>query len=281
MAFYLMMLSVVNIIKNEITDNIEVINQHSELNFDDNIIILFLGDIQIQPIYKNKIILINTEHYQNLNHSLLTNINSLKNYYIWDFSPTNINEINKNYPNINTYYLPLLYNKYLESYYNQTISKKIDYKDKEYDILFMGTINNRRSKILDELKKHYNVKVICIEDRLNNKELFEYIENSKIVLNIFYYEVFVFDYYRNSLLLANNTLMVSEYPHNVDIKLEQNLIDFEKNMIFSNYEDIIKTVKTTLEKSPEEINSITMNTYEWFKKNDMKEFINNFFRLTI
>jgi hypothetical protein len=276
MAFYLMMLSVVNIIKNNITENIVVINNYSELDFDNNTVIMFLGDLQHNN-YNSKIILINPEHYQNLNPNILQFINKKENYYIWDFSSTNIREIKKTYTNIKTYYLPLLYNPYLELYYKQTITRSIEYQNKEIDILFMGTMNNRRQKILDELKKSYKVKIIVIEDRLSNREIFDLIENSKLVLNLFYYEVFVFDYYRNTLLLSNNVLMVSETPYNIDTISEPNLKDFETNLLVSNYDNIINTVKKTLEQTPEEINRIKNKTYQWFKKHDMTEHIIDFF----
>ena len=276
LAFYLMMLSVVNIIKNNITEEIDVINNYSELDFN-NTVIMFLGDLQPNT-YNNTIILINPEHYQNLNPNILQFINRKENYYIWDFSPTNIIEIKKAYPNSKTFYLPLLYNPYLENYYKQSIKKSIEYQDKDIDILFMGTMNKRRIQILDELKKTYKIKIIVIEDRLSNKEIFDLIENSKLVLNIFYYEVFVFDYYRNALLLSNHILMVSETPYNVNTITEPNLKDFETHLLLCDYENIINTVKKTLEKTPEEINLIKSHTYQWFKKHDMTDYIIEFFK---
>jgi len=269
------MLSVVNIIKNNITEEIDVVNNYSDLDFN-NTVIMFLGDLQPNT-YHNTIILINPEHYQNLNPNILQFINRKENYYIWDFSPTNIIEIKKAYPNSKTFYLPLLYNPYLENYYKQSIKKSIEYQDKEIDILFMGTMNKRRIQILDELKKTYTVKIIVIEDRLSNKEIFDLIENSKLVLNLFYYEVFVFDYYRNALLLSNHVLMVSETPYNIDTVTEHNLKDFETHLLVCDYENIIDTVKKTLEKTPEEINHIKSNAYQWFKKHDMTDYIIEFF----
>jgi hypothetical protein len=277
LAFYLMLVSTVNIIKNNITENIVIVNNYSELDFDNNIVIIFFGDLKLNT-YNNKIILINTEHYQNLNPNALEFINTKENYYIWDFSPTNIREINKNYPKIKTYYLPLLYNPYLELYYKQTITKSIEHQNKEIDILFMGTMNNRRQQILDELKKSYKVKIIVIEDKLSNREIFDLIENSKLVLNLFYYEVFVFDYYRNALLLSNHILMVSETPYNIDIISEPNLKDFETHLLVSNYDNIINTVKKTLELTPEEINRIKNKSYQWFKRHNMTDYIIEFFR---
>jgi len=273
------MISTINIIKEHISSNIEVINRYEDLDFKNNIVIMFFGDLNIQTSTSatNKIILIMTEHYQNLNHKTLEFINASNNYYIWDFSPTNIKQINKNYPNIHIHYLPPLYNPYLELYYHQTITKKIDYKDKIIDILFVGTLNERRSIILDELKKSYKVKIIVIDEHLSFKEIFDYIENSKLVLNIFYYEVFTFDYYRNSFLLANKVLMVSEYPHNVNTEIEVNLKGYEDNLILAKYEDIIDAVKKTLEISREEITKITENAYNWYKQHNMREYIHEFF----
>jgi hypothetical protein len=283
LAFVIAMQSIKSIIFSNITNKIIIVNNINELRLDNNsIIIMFFCDLTSEFIKKNKnrTILINTEQHTNFNNNALNNLefmNKSNNYFIWEYTAPNVSFLNQNYPNINTYYLPPLYNPCLELYYQETITKKVDYKDKQYDILFMGGLNKRREYILDELKKTYKVKIIVIEDKLSFKEIFDCIENSKIVLNLFYYEVFVFDYYRVSLLLSNNIMMVSEYPYNVDTNIEVNLKGMDKFLIFSDYDNIIDAVKQTLEKSPEEIKNITENTYNWYKQHDMRKYIYDFF----
>ena len=70
--------------------------------------------------------------------------------------------------------------------------------------------------------------------------------------------------------------MVSEYPYNVDTNIEENLKGLEENLIFSDYDNLIDTVKQTLEKSPEEIKTITEKTYNWYKQHDMRKYVYDF-----
>jgi len=56
---------------------------------------------------------------------------------------------------------------------------------KDIDILFYGSMNEHRAKILNELKKKY--KVVILTNCWNTNELDDYILRSKILLNIHYY----------------------------------------------------------------------------------------------
>ena len=285
LPFFLYVQSITSIIKQHITQNIEIINNYNLINNNkDTLLILFLLDlntfINIQNITNiQKIILINTEFYKNYNTEYtqyFTILNHSTKYYIWDFSSSNIMLFNTYYPNINMYYLPLLYNQYLEDYYNNIISKKIDYNNKQIDILFFGTMNMRRKIILDKLTK-YNVKIICIEDNLTNQQLFNYIENSKIILNIYYYTEYVFDYYRIALLISNKVLVINESPKNIDILIEKNLINWEQNIIHEDYSNLISKIENTLENTTNEKMDCVNKTYDWFTQNSMDKYIVNFF----
>lgn len=60
---------------------------------------------------------------------------------------------------------------------------------KDIDILFYGSMNEHRAKILNELKKKYKVVVFSYQNNQNWNNLDSYILRSKILLNIhFYYE---------------------------------------------------------------------------------------------
>lgn len=59
-------------------------------------------------------------------------------------------------------------------------------QDKEYDVLFYGSWNSRREKILNELlNAGVNVKII---DGVFGDDLNDYIAKSKCLLNIHYYD---------------------------------------------------------------------------------------------
>jgi hypothetical protein len=244
---------------------------------------MFMIDLQNNIHYINElkniktVIFINTEHYTNAYSHINLNIINTPKYHIWDFSPRNISAFNIYYPYIQTHHLPLLYTSFLTNYYNSQITQKINYSSKTIDILFFGTINERRQKILNKLQSKYIVKIITIEDRLTNKQLFDFIENSKLVMNMFYYEEYVFDYYRNAILISNKINTLHESPNNIETDIETNLLNWETNIQHSNYDNLVSSVDNILKKSEIDIQTISQNTYNWFSTNDMKLYIIDFF----
>ena len=107
------------------------------------------------------------------------------------------------------------------------------------------------------------------------------IENSKIVLNIYYYDYnFVFDYYRLAFLIANNAFIINEYPRDVDLSIQNDLIDFDKHIISVNYDNIIETVDKYMDiyNNEEEIIQIKENQLEWFKKNKMEDYFMSIYK---
>jgi hypothetical protein len=166
------------------------------------------------------------KHFSFENRILKIINNSNLNIYIFDYNPINIKGINNDYKYIKIYYMPLVFDKYLIDYYNKFNIKKINYFEKQYDILFYGSINERRYLILDKLSKKYKINILNVSSGIlfPDEELINYIENSKIVLNIYFYEHNkIFDYYRNSFLIANNALLIIEYPDDIDFNIEKNL----------------------------------------------------------
>lgn len=139
--------------------NIYCFNKNLESNF------YFLNHVL------SKVILINTEFYTHCNvDKLLKYINSNKNnkFFIFDYNKINIKKIKELYKNVNINYFPLIYNKYLENFYLENINnKKISWINKDIDILFYGSLNERRSKILEKLKTRYNV--VYFIDLYNHK----------------------------------------------------------------------------------------------------------------
>jgi hypothetical protein len=248
------------------------------------ILITFMNDlpftIQTLQKFSQKNILINTEHihvYGPEYHSLFSLLQSPK-YFVWDFSPTNIRTFNQKHPELKTYYLPLLYNPFLKNYYESQITRKTrEIESKQIDILFFGTINERRQLILDQLKSKYNVKIVTVEDRFTNSQLFDIIENSKLILNMYYYEVYTFDYYRSALLLTNNVNVIFETPRNIDTSIEKNLVDWENILIHTDYDHLVEKIDEVLQKPYQELQDHVKKANEWFSKNDMTTYIIDFF----
>ena len=107
----------------------------------DDILILFTLDIFrpkniLQKIVdcKNKIILINTEYYKNLNTlRIYKSINNKNSINLIEYNNLNINKIKLDFSDIKYYFIPQLYSKYFEDIYKE---KYIAYQDRKYDILF-------------------------------------------------------------------------------------------------------------------------------------------------
>lgn len=116
-------------------------------------------------------------------------------------------------------FLPIGFSENYSDYY-QTL--KYENANKKYDITFYGDIKNkRRENFISEISKSHNVNV-CNE--VFGKDITDIIAQSKIVLNIHYYENALLETTRIYESLSLNTLVISEqssdqqyYQHLEDI----------------------------------------------------------------
>lgn len=172
---------------------------------------------------------------------------------IWDYDLDNINFLkSEGYKNI----------KHVPLEYTETLIRNNSITTPKYDLLFFGSINDRRAKILSFLSKKYKICIIApkneivrygnynfgeyvVESKFND-ELFDYIFNSKIIINIHYYESKLLEQVRIFELLINNKIIVSEksrknYYENLIYEFDNNdelvdKIDFIlKNEIWKNF----------------------------------------------
>lgn len=144
--------------------------------------------------------------YSFLNHQLLSNLNS--NYTM----------------------MPIMYCKSFDQSNVKTTYS--NWLNREIDVLFMGQVNNRRRKILDQLvEKNMNCKIL--ENVWGNNRL-NIINNSKIVINIHYYDKSILETVRLSLLLSNVALVVSETSS--DTKLDNDLSQY---LILTEYDKLV------------------------------------------
>ncbi len=99
-------------------------------------------------------------------------------------------------------------------------------ENQKYDVLFYGDINcDRRKRIIDELKKSFNVRV---EHDLFGDEMHEVIRQSKVVINIHYYENAMLETTRLAEILSLGTsIIVSEKScdREEEVRME-GLVDF-------------------------------------------------------
>ena len=97
---------------------------------------------------------------------------------------------------------------------------------KDIDILFYGTMNEHRAKILSELKKKYKVAIIQTWD---GRVLDSYIMRSKVLLNLhYYYESSMQEQARMIRWIGAPCRIVSEKSHKNYLGIEE-----------MNYEDLV------------------------------------------
>lgn len=122
-----------------------------------------------------------------------------KHFQIWDYSPKNITKFNQ---------LGIDRTKLFKIGFQKELARLDSNVPKEIDVLFYGSVNERRKVILDALEaKGLKVKVLF---GVYGKDRDEWIERSKIVLNHHYYESQLFEIVRVFYLLSNSVAVVGE-----------------------------------------------------------------------
>lgn len=209
--------------------------------------------LEINKIFKNNYYLIfcpfqiQTYFYDETNNYIIYqfeqyNSDMLSVHYEKMFKDGSIKKCNDNarllidYTKINTkkikdlmgyepYYLPtpIKYNKI-----------DIDETEKIYDIVFIGSINQRRKNILNNLKKKYK---ICIPKTfIYEEELYNLYKKTKLLLNIHYFSNPILERPRINEALLSGIRIISEKPCIDDIDVcddYKDVVDFieiiEKN----------------------------------------------------
>jgi len=175
---------------------------------------------------------------------------------IWDYSIENINFLKTK-----KLHARLLLPGYHE---NLEMIKEIKDEKKNFDILFYGSVGERRKKILDELAKHCKVKLLL---GVYGEKRDDWTRRSKIILNVHHYSTLLFEAVRVSYLLNNRCTVLSE-----------NSTDycFDKvNLCSARYENIVETCLDLL-KNKEKREILRMQNYNDFKINyEMTKLIKN------
>jgi len=162
----------------------------------------------------------------------------------WDYSKSNIYKFSDILKKKILYYpIPLISINYLDN-------KIMLNNNPSNDILFYGAINEIRKKKLNYLQKKlypkYYIKIIKGKYGIN---LFREILNSKIILNIHFYENAILETCRINEILSCNKIVISEKPDMSDI---YNYELYEDKVIFINnmndmYEKIINILDNNLD----------------------------------
>ena len=209
-----------------------------------------LNDDMINSIPSNTIIF-NTEQIESINEIWKRRILLLasKGIVFWDYSNHNLDLL---HTKLN------VKGRLFEIGFQSNLQRIKINDNKEVDVLFYGSLNNRREKIINNLLKK-NVKVKCLFG-VYGKDRDDWIGKSKIVLNLHYYESKIFEIVRIFYLLTNAIPIVSEVDENT--KLNNNYL---KVIMGSNYEDVEKNILSLLENEKER-KLIGLNGFNIIKK---------------
>lgn len=169
---------------------------------------------------------------------------------IWDYSLINYKNL-KTMGLSNLEYVPLQYMETLDMF--DTSIKK----EKDIDVFFYGSMNERRQKIIEELQNLG----LCVVSRNHvwAQERDDLIARSKIVLNVHYFESSLLETARLSYLLSNNCVVVSEVS--LDPVLDKSHNEFVK---FAQYDELSKTCQQLL-LDPEQYNQLVKSSQNYKK----------------
>jgi len=143
---------------------------------------------------------------------------------VWDYSLTNIQNLKRKI-NVPMKYVPLLYMKHLAQENNLTTPKDID-------IVFIGSLNDRRQNILNQFEEA-GLKVYIAKDyNVWGQERANLLKRTKIVLNIHYYQEAILETARLSYVLSTSEcIVVSERSKDKLLdRLNTNYVTFGNNV---------------------------------------------------
>ena len=187
--------------------------------------------------------------------------NLLRKYEVWDTSWLNIERIHQRY-NIKI-------NKCLQLGYIEELNRinLKNFKDKDIDVLFCGSLSNRRKLILDEMF-YLNLKIVHLFGVYGNVRD-DYISRSKLLLNIHYHDFGSLHQVRMFYYLSNQCAVLTEKS---DDNNENK--DFENMIFLSDYKDIPKKAFDLI-KNNSEIELKSLQGFKNFKKKKIEDNLRN------
>jgi hypothetical protein len=130
----------------------------------------------------------------------------VKNFEVWDYSTRNIEKLEE---------IGVNKVKLFKIGFQKELARLDKSKKKDIDVLFYGSVNERRRDILDKLvAKGLTVKTLL---GVYGRERDELVERSKLVLNHHYYNSQIFEIVRVFYLLTNSVAVVGEVNESTSI----------------------------------------------------------------
>lgn len=148
------------------------------------------------------------------------------NLELWDYSDSNIEYLKKfGIKNV----------KKLNIGYQSELRRLVKNSDHEVDVLFYGSINDRRRHVIEELcNRGIKVKVLF---GVYGKERDQWINNSKLVLNLHFYDTQIFEIVRVFYLQTNSVAVVGEVNNTTIIEQR-----FKDGVFAASYDELVDSV---------------------------------------
>ena len=158
-------------------------------------------------------------------------LNLLQQHTVWDYSPKNIEQLTL---------MGVPGAKLCEIGHMPALEQIPTDTPKDIDVLFYGSLNPRRKRILAALQKHgVRLKVLL---GVYGAERDAWIARSKIILNVHYYEAKVLEIVRLSYLLSNRSFVVSEKGKDTELEAP-----FSTGMVLDDYGMLVPQCLTWLQ----------------------------------
>ena len=181
-----------------------------------------------------------------------------RRHQIWDYDLSNIDKWKATNCSYAPIHVPIGYVPELT---------RIARKSHDIDVLFYGSLNERRNHVLNSLKdrgvKVHNVFGVYGRDRD------ELIARSKLILNIHFYDAKVFEIVRVSYLLANSKAVVTECgSHNLEDEGLTNAV------LAGPYESLVDGCLSLLQHEEERLKLETRG-FHWFSQRKESDILSN------
>lgn len=160
-------------------------------------------------------------------------LQKFRRHSVWDYSARNVARWRR-HGVVDARHVPLGYVAELS---------RIPRLAEDIDVLFYGSLNARRIRILERLRAlgARTEAMFGVYGRLRDRA----IARSKIVLNMHYYPGNAFEIVRVSYLLANRRFVISEQSSGEDARA------FAKGVVFADYRDLVDVVWQYLSRGEE------------------------------
>ncbi len=180
---------------------------------------------------------------------------------VWDYSLNNIKTWNVMRCASAPVHVPLGYVPEL------TRIQALPLRDQDIDVLFYGSVNERRARIVNALKEA-GVKVQALFG-IYGEERDKFIARSRVILNVHFYDARILEVVRISYLLANAKAVVTELCP--DTEMEQGLAD---SVLGCSYDSVVQGCLSLLRDEAAR-RKLEARGFQWFSQRKESQILSN------